>query len=608
LAFTLTFFALLGLFAPRADARPERHAAMILDANTGAILHNEDGDAIRHPASLTKMMTLYLTFETLQSGRLKMSDMVTISEAAAGVAPSKLDLDPGEQISVADAIKALITKSANDVAVAIAEKIGGTEANFVRLMNARARDLGMTKTHFENPNGLPNDAHVSTARDMITLALHLQDDYPTYYPLFATRTFSYRGKTYRNHNTMLNTFAGIDGIKTGYTRASGFNIVTSLRRGGQHLVGAVFGGASAASRNSEMRVLLTRALNRASTKKTRKPQPLLLAKLNAPPKPANRPASKRPAKADVAEAAAPAPRPFAPAKAQTAAVATATASAARPRPAAESAQVAAADPPVTIFKVRHVPILAKDAAARPSPDETTDMEDPESPSSGASSSDAANPNAAGQTEPARVAATEGASASGFAGKLSHSFAQSRAQAADEPTPTLVSNNVRRPTPLDDKIAMLGAADTIPAPAAAPAQPPAPALSAAASAAVARPEASTPQRGLPPSTLGAQARALYGAKSEPRPAAAPRPATTTAGHYQVQIGAFASVTEAQHALSTVQGRVGALLAGIAPVTQPTMKDGRRIFRARFAGFNADRATSTCTELRRQAVDCFVMAGD
>ena len=233
-----------------------------------------------------------------------MSDKIPISEAAASVAPSKLDLDPGDEISVSDAILALITKSANDIAVALAEKIGGTQANFVRLMNARARDIGMSKTHFENPNGLPNDDHVSTAHDMITLALHLQDDYPTYYRLFATHAFTYRGKTYRNHNTMLNNFAGVDGIKTGYTRASGFNIVTSVRSGRRRLVGAVFGGESAARRNAEMRVLLTRAMTRASTKMTRKPQPLLLAKLEAGPKLATRTATKRPVKVDIAEAEA----------------------------------------------------------------------------------------------------------------------------------------------------------------------------------------------------------------------------------------------------------------------------------------------------------------
>lgn len=278
---------------------------MILDANTGTVLHDADGDALRHPASLTKMMTLYMTFETLQSGRLKMSDRLTISTAAASVAPSKLDLAPGEQITVSDAIRAVITKSANDIAVALAEKVGGSEANFVRLMNARAREIGMSKTHFENASGLPNNAQVTTARDMATLALRLQDDFPSYYPLFATRTFAYGGKNFRNHNTMLNNFAGIDGIKTGYTRASGFNLVTSWRRGDHHLIGVVFGGDTAAERNAEMRVLLTRMASRASAQKTRKPTQF--ARLKNEPKAAQRPVDRKPRPTEVAEAAPPAP-------------------------------------------------------------------------------------------------------------------------------------------------------------------------------------------------------------------------------------------------------------------------------------------------------------
>ena len=269
---------------------------MMFDANTGAVLHNDDGDELRHPASLTKMMTLYLTFETIESGRLSMSDRVVISEQAASVAPSKLGLEPGEDIAVADAIKALITKSANDVAVGLAEKIGGTQANFVRLMNGRAKDLGMSKTHFENASGLPNNDQVTTARDMITLGMRLQDDFPGYYPMFAMRVFNYHGASHRNHNTMLNNFSGIDGIKTGYTSKSGFNLVSSVHRGGKHIIGAVFGGSSAASRNGEMRMLLTRALMRASTNKTRKPAASLVAKmkLKAEPKLAQRPAKPKP--------------------------------------------------------------------------------------------------------------------------------------------------------------------------------------------------------------------------------------------------------------------------------------------------------------------------
>jgi D-alanyl-D-alanine carboxypeptidase len=557
-AFALTFVVLSGLFTAPASARTDRHAALVLDVNSGAILHKEDADELRHPASLTKMMTLYLTFETLESGRLKMSDKITISKAAASVAPSKLDLDPGEQISVSDAIYAVVTKSANDIAVALAEKIGGTETNFVRLMNTRARELGMTKTHFENPSGLPNDAHVSTARDMATLALHLMDDYPNYYPLFATHVFKYRGKSYRNHNTMLNTFAGVDGIKTGYTRASGFNLVTSVHRGKRHLIGVVFGGSSAASRNAEMRVLLTRALARASTVKTRKP--MLLARLKAEPRVASRPASRRQRSSDVA-AAAPAPRPFAQTKSRPSEVAT-----------AESSET-----PIHVFKVRHVPIVTN---ARP--DETTDMDD-----SDRSSEDSPTPNR---------------------GTAERSDLGRFAVATRQP-------------PAADRREMLGAADTI-TDAATPAASARPVAFAPASLGAmgmpqpaGQPAAQTNhiERGLPPSTLNAQAWALRPASNaQPEPvrpqARQSTSVTATAGNYEVQIGAYGSIGEAQRALNSVQDRAHRLLAGITSVTHPTMKDGHQIYRARFAGFNAERATSTCTELRRKGVDCFVMAGE
>ena len=630
LAFTLTISAAFGLISQNAEARPERHAAMVIDANTGAVLHNDDGDAVRHPASLTKMMTLYLTFETIESGRLKMSDKIPISEAAASVAPSKLDLDPGDEISVSDAILALITKSANDIAVALAEKIGGTQANFVRLMNARARDIGMSKTHFENPNGLPNDDHVSTAHDMITLALHLQDDYRTYFQLFATHAFTYRGKTYRNHNTMLNNFAGVDGIKTGYTRASGFNIVTSVRSGRRRLIGAVFGGESAARRNAEMRVLLTRAMTRASTKMTRKPQPLLLARLEAGPKLATRTATKRPVKADIAEAeAAPTTRPFAPAESRATELAAADPGPA-PRAVVNSepaAPVEIDEPVVKIFKVRPVPILDKARAAPPSPDETTDMEDTDTTSSGAS------PEAPDvqRTNLGQTAAKDGAGATAFAGKLSQSFAESQAGANDDALEAQLASDERRSSPLGEKVAMLGTADAV----RAAATPPSPSVSltpvadasdtepapvaavtpARVTLTTRQPETARPQtlpvlqRGLPPSTLAAQAIALNayakprGAKTQPLQAVSLK---VSAGHYEVQIGAYGSIDEAQRALTAVQGRAGRLLAGIASVTHPGVKDGHQIFRARFAGFNADRATSTCTELRRQSVDCFVMA--
>jgi D-alanyl-D-alanine carboxypeptidase len=534
LAYAATFAIIFSVCLTSADARGNRHAALILDANTGAVLHSVDGDAPRHPASLTKMMTLYLTFETLQSGRLKMSDMLTMSRHAAAAAPSKLDLDPGDQISVSDAIRAIVTKSANDIAIALAEKIGGSEPNFARLMNARAREFGMSGTHYENASGLPNDEQITTARDMATLALRLQDDFPQYYPLFSTRIFSYRGKSYRNHNTMLRTFAGVDGIKTGYTRASGFNLVTSWHRGRRHLIGVVFGGSTASKRNAEMRALLTRMVSRASPIKTRKP--MLLARLKGEPKIARRPAKRRPA-IEVAEASRVAPvRTEAP-----------------ERP---TAMENAAETPIHIFKVRAVPVLPNARRAAPSPNRDIEQ----------------------RTTPSRVESAP-----------LRPFAPANLASASETPDFNRSSNPSNTAPATTRVAMLGTSDA--APPGYDETHPAPVI-----------------RGLPPSTLGAQARALRTASlqtgAEP-PRNAPRRAD---GRYQVQIGAYSSIDDAQRALSNVQNRAGRLLAGIASVTNPTMLNGHQIYRARFTGFDASRAASTCNALRRQSVDCFVMAGD
>ena len=244
---------------------------MVVDANTGAVLHNRAGDEKVYPASLTKMMTLYMTFELIELGRLDYDSKIKMTQEGADAAPSKLELEPGEELTVLSAIKALITKSANDVAIALAMHIGGTETNFARLMTNKARDLGMPNTTFRNASGLPDPEQTTTARDMITLGLRLQDDFPRHYRLFSTRSFTYGGKNFRNHNTLLARYSGTDGIKTGYTRASGFNLVTSVRRDGKHLVAAVFGGDTARERNTKMQSLLNAAFPKASTKVTRKP-------------------------------------------------------------------------------------------------------------------------------------------------------------------------------------------------------------------------------------------------------------------------------------------------------------------------------------------------
>jgi D-alanyl-D-alanine carboxypeptidase len=294
----------LSLASSFAAQAADKQAAFLIDANSGQVLYQNAADAPRHPASLAKLMTLYLVFEQLAQGKLATTSKLKMSAHASAAAPSKLDLEPGEEIAVGDAIKALITKSANDVAIALAEHLAGSEERFARLMTDKARQIGMAATTFRNASGLPDEAQLTTARDMATLALRLLDDFPQEYRLFATRTFTYKGETYRNHNTLLFHYQGTDGLKTGYTRASGFNLVASVRRGRKHVIGVVFGGTTAAARNTTMRSLLNIGLHKGSPDKTRKT--VLVARL-APSEPKRQALPARPQAAGDERAAPPAP-------------------------------------------------------------------------------------------------------------------------------------------------------------------------------------------------------------------------------------------------------------------------------------------------------------
>ncbi len=243
-------------------------SSIIVDGNSGATLQANNPDASRHPASLTKIMTLYLLFERLDAGKIKLDTEMAVSARASEQAPTKLGLKPGQTIKVEDAIKGLVTRSANDAAVVIAETIAGDEDDFAKLMTRKARALGMTKTVYRNASGLPNDEQITTARDQATLGRAIQDRFPRYYRYFSTTSFAYRGQSIRNHNRLLGNVEGVDGIKTGYTRASGFNLVTSMRRGNRHLVGVVLGGRSGGSRDAIMRNLLAENLEKGATKRT----------------------------------------------------------------------------------------------------------------------------------------------------------------------------------------------------------------------------------------------------------------------------------------------------------------------------------------------------
>ncbi len=252
------------------------YAAMVMDARSGEVLHSQNADTWLHPASLTKMMTLYVVFEAVENGEIGLDTLVTISQHAASEPPSKLGLRAGQKIRLRHLIRAAAIKSANDAATALAEAIEGSEARFARRMNRTAKAMGMTRTTFKNAHGLTESGHLSTARDMTILGRHVFYDYPDYYNLFSRITADAGVRTvYHTNRALLNSYRGADGIKTGYTRAAGFNLVASAERGGERVIATVFGGNSTASRNAKVAELLDlgfrQAPSRVAVHKPRRP-------------------------------------------------------------------------------------------------------------------------------------------------------------------------------------------------------------------------------------------------------------------------------------------------------------------------------------------------
>jgi D-alanyl-D-alanine carboxypeptidase len=534
-----------------------KSAVLVVDANTGAVLHQSAADEPRHPASLAKMMTLYLVFERIEQGRLSYQTKLKISANAAETAPTKLGLEEGEEIALGDAVRALITKSANDMAVAIAEHIAGSDEAFARSMTQKARQLGMTATTFRNASGLPDDEQVTTARDMVTLALRLQDDFPQHYPLFATRTFTYGDETFRNHNSLLFNYHGTDGLKTGYTRASGFNLVASVRRGHKHVVGAVFGGASATARDAAMRTFLNMGLVKASNEKTRRPSTPLLAQ--------RRPTPQR--VADVGPVPTPSrverPQPR-PAAAMPPAPPTAAA-------AAPPAAAPTAAPAIEIARVRTVRIEPRPAAADPvelratSGHDDARVEPPRRAASDAATDGRAPP------PPAWIGGAPGALPAG---------------AAHGQPPLLTGASLVRgaaPSTLDAQAANLARGAPPVTTAAAP----------------------------PPAASQASPRGPVAAAA-PRPAVRPAPAVAAAaaeaGGFHIQIGSYQSEAEARRRLASARELAPGLLASRAPVTTQFKQGAKLYFRARYAGFEAKAAASACSELKRLKIDCLVMKAE
>lgn len=551
-------------------------SSIIVDGNSGAVLTSNNPDGSRHPASLTKIMTLYLLFERLEANKMNLDTEMDVSEHASEQAPTKLGLRPGQTIKVEDAIKGLVTRSANDAAVVIAEAIGGDEDDFAKMMTRKARALGMTKTIYRNASGLPNDEQVTTARDQATLGRAIQDRFPRYYRYFSTSVFNYHGQSIRNHNHLLGSVEGVDGIKTGYTRASGFNLVTSMRRGNRHLVGVVLGGRSGGSRDAIMRNLLAENLEKGATKRTvaaiteRNP-----ADANADVAEAEAEAASRPTEMVQVNGAIAASEPGMAAQAATRPVAPA-------RPSLMAAAAAALPPPPAKVEPQ----------AKPEPAQFT---------SGVIQTQqiAAIPGSAEPMKPVRVKTVQVK-----AGSMKLASA-----GPSQTTPSITSTVPARPDVAETSSAVMAKATetnkTEMARAAMPPQPAnfgtgqgvlgvLPASSVAASAPKANPSQALAYADPAPRTVQDNGAI--------KPAA---PAAVRSG-WIIQVGALESEGEAKQRIDLARSKASNLLSKADPFTESVVaKDNRKLFRARFAGLERDQAEAVCKTLKRADISCITV---
>jgi D-alanyl-D-alanine carboxypeptidase len=550
-------------------------ASIIVDANSGATLTASNPDASRHPASLTKIMTLYMLFERLEAGKLKLDSEMEVSELASEQAPTKLGLRPGQTLRVEDAIKGLVTRSANDAAVVIAEAIAGDEGNFAQLMTRKARALGMTKTVYRNASGLPNDAQITTARDQATLGRAIQDRFPRYYRYFATASFSYRGHSIRNHNRLLGNVEGVDGIKTGYTRASGFNLVTSMRRGNRHLVGVVLGGRSGGSRDAIMRNLLAENLEKASTKRT-------VAAIT------DRNASG--ASADVAETAE---RPTLMVQ-PPAAVQVASASPEPARAPTTRSIAPASKPSIFAAAAAAVPPRAK---AEPAPLTNGVIQTQQI---------AAIPGSSEPMKPVRVKTVQvkaGAIKLASAGPaqpatpVTHAIPPARADIPETSGAVVAKAETGKAEVAKTQLARTEVAK--------PEMPPQPANHGTGNGIL----------GVLPATSTPPARVSQAmAYAEPAPRAPPqtvqqnvaiKPAAAHTG-WIIQVGALESESEARARIEAARGQARGLLAKAEPFTEPVVAKGdRKLYRARFAGLDRGQAEAVCRTLKRSDISCITV---
>jgi D-alanyl-D-alanine carboxypeptidase len=537
------------------DYSPPR-ASIVIDANSGKVLQETSADSLRHPASLTKIMTLYLLFERLESGKIKLSTEMPVSEHAADQAPTKLGLRSGQHIVVEDAIRGIITRSANDAAVVVAEALGGDEESFAKLMTAKAHALGMGRTTYVNASGLPDDDQVTTARDQATLGRAIQERFPRYYKYFSIPSFTFRGEEIRNHDHLLGQY-GVDGIKTGYTRASGFNLVTSLHRDGRYVVAVVMGGSSASSRDAHMRQLIEDHLDEASTRRT---APAIAEAEPAPTRVATRGLHVNPP----------------PTAAGGYSLATVSTIPAEPPPAAIQG-------PVLVVK-RHVAAAGSTEPIRPIAVKTVKV----------------------KLAPMRTAALAPPVV------MIPVTEEPRAAAPAPPVPPAqpapVAAAPAAPPPPARSIQRIVAA-TVPtlAAAAAPAPPPVPVVEAKAEPKVApRVEAKIEPKIEPKvePKIEPKAEPKVEAKVEPKPEPKAEPAPKQHTGWIIQIGAFGSEGEAKLHLDEAKNKVS-LLGRADPFTEAVTKGDKIYYRARFAGLEKGQAEETCRKLRRSDMQCMTV---
>jgi D-alanyl-D-alanine carboxypeptidase len=594
----VTFTTAILISSESAEARRYKHrrhhvvresyspqfSSIIVDGNSGAVLSSNNPDAIRRPASLTKIMTLYLLFERLDAGKMKLDTEMDVSEHASEQAPTKLGLKPGQTLKVEDAIKGLVTRSANDASVVIAEAIAGDETEFAKLMTRKARSLGMSKTTYRNASGLPNDEQLTTARDQATLGRAIQDRYPRYYRYFATSVFNYRGQSIRNHNRLLGNVEGVDGIKTGYTRASGFNLVSSMRRGNRHLVGVVLGGRSGGSRDATMRNLLAENLEKGATKRTvaaiteRNPADgtVDVAEAETASRPAETAQSASAlAAAEPGLAAMPVTRSIAPAKPSLMAAA---AAALPPAPAKVEPQAKPEPAPFTNGVIQSQAISAMPGSAEPmKPVKVKTVQVKAGPMKLAS---------AGPSQPAAPPTTNTISARPEVAETSSAVVARAAETKAETAKETAKETTKA------------------------AMPPQPANHGTGNGVL----------GVLPASSLTQAQASHAqalAYADPAPRAQPQavqqndavkpaaPAVVRTG-WIVQVGALESETEAKQRIDLARTKASALLSKADPFTETTVsKDNRTLYRARFAGLDRDSAEAVCRTLKRADISCMTV---